>query len=90
LFKKWERIPSFSNDIGLFICEFKIRGLLLERIYREFRGPPVHSIVSTKFIFKGNNIMLFIRSFEVKVKLSNLILENDENRSCGKFTLFVC
>ncbi len=41
LFKKWERIPYFTNDIGLLIREFKIHGLLLERIYREFRGLPV-------------------------------------------------
>ena len=39
--KIWERIPYFTNAIGLFICEFKIRGNLLERIYRELRGPPV-------------------------------------------------
>ncbi len=38
---KWEPIPQFTNAAGLFIHEFKIRGLLLERIYRELRGPPV-------------------------------------------------
>jgi len=37
-----EPIPQFTNDIVLFICEFKIRGLWPERIYRELRGPPVH------------------------------------------------
>ncbi len=36
-----EPISHFSNDIGLFICEFKTRDVLLERIYRELRGPPV-------------------------------------------------
>jgi hypothetical protein len=41
LFKKLEPIPQFINVFGLSIREFKIRGLLLERIYRELRGPPV-------------------------------------------------
>jgi hypothetical protein len=41
LTEKLEPIPLFTNVIGLFICEFSIRGLSLERIYREFRGPPV-------------------------------------------------
>ena len=41
LLKISEPIPQFPNVPGLFICEFKIRGQLLERIYRELRGPPV-------------------------------------------------
>ncbi len=36
-----EPIPQFTNGIGVFIFEFSIRGLFLERIYRELRGPPV-------------------------------------------------
>jgi len=39
--QKLEPITRFTNAIDLFICEFKIRGLLPERIYRELRGPPV-------------------------------------------------
>ena len=39
--KKLEPILYFTNVPGLFICEFSIRGLLLEPIYRELRGPPV-------------------------------------------------
>jgi len=49
LLKISEPIPQFTNVPGLFICEFKIRGQLLERIYRELRGPPVHKSNSEKF-----------------------------------------
>ncbi len=41
LSRNLEWIPYFTNDIGLFICEFKIRGNLPERIYRELQGLPV-------------------------------------------------
>jgi hypothetical protein len=46
---KLEPIPSFSNIIGLNICEFSIRGLSLERIYRELRGPPVYNFGTKSF-----------------------------------------
>jgi len=45
LSRKLEPIPQITHDIGLFICEFRIRGLLLERIYRELRGPPVQGSI---------------------------------------------
>jgi len=41
LFEYSEPIPLFGLYIGLFIYEFSIRGLSLERIYRQLWGPPV-------------------------------------------------
>jgi len=38
---KLEPILLFTNVIGVFICKFSVRGLSLERIYRELRVPPL-------------------------------------------------
>jgi len=65
---KLEPIPQFTNDIGLFICEFKIRGLLPERIYRELQGPPVFLIcfeTSNRLILK-----IFTYKFALECKIA--------------------
>ena len=58
-----EPIPLISNHIGLFICEFSIRGLSLERIYRELRGPPVHTLtqgISVSYLNRFVNVITFM------------------------------
>ncbi len=43
------------------------------------------SYYNPKVSWNDNHIILFIRSLEVKLNLSNLLFENDGNQSCGKF-----
>jgi hypothetical protein len=53
--QKLEPISQFTNAIGLFIFEFKIRGLLPERIYCELRKPPVLMLLhrSSKNVYEN-------------------------------------
>ncbi len=74
---KLEPIPLFTIVIGFFICEFSIRGLSLERIYRELRGPDflvhwpdVHNFLIELFSLKCGKMVLIkaLQNWKIFVK----------------------